>query len=323
MTTTSRPYDPGADYLRIRDFLIATFGLHSGPFNWLIDRWNFCRYVVIPQHSYYNVRYFGVPTRPVHHFRDEMQRWEQSIGVWENAEGDIVGVVHSENEEAGEAWFQIHPVYTFLYDEMVGYAEERLADRVDGRGFLKLYVNDGSELEEVARARGYRRLEGAAPWLEYTIDELPPPELPDGFVIRSVAEEDDVDKRRRAKAIAFGGNYAPSAWAPAAAYSQVQQAPDYRKDLDLFIVAPDGEYVSFCTIWMDEKNEYGVFEPVGTQAEYQGQGFGRTLLQEGFRRMARNGATRSFMQTTIGFYKRIGFRETGRSTAAWIQYFDV
>ena len=57
------------------------------------------------------------------------------------------------------------------------------------------------------------------------------------------------------------------------------------QDLDLFIVAPNGDYASFCTIWINEKNKYGNFEPVGTHAEYQGMGFGRALLMEGFRRM--------------------------------------
>jgi hypothetical protein len=37
-------------------------------------------------------------------------------------------------------------------------------------------------------------------------------------------------------------------------------------------VAPNGDYVSFCTIWIDERNKYGKFEPVGTHAEYQGMG---------------------------------------------------
>ena len=109
MRTTLRHYDPDADFMRIRDFLVDTFALYGRPFNWLIDRWNFCRYVVIPHHLYYNVSYFGVPTRPIHLFRDELPLWERSIGVWDNGAGDIVGVAHSENEEAGEAWFKIHP----------------------------------------------------------------------------------------------------------------------------------------------------------------------------------------------------------------------
>jgi hypothetical protein len=75
-----------------------------------------------------------------------------------------------------------------------------------------------------------------------------------------------------AKSIAFNRAYAPSDWAPASAFREMQQAPDYRQDLDLFIVAPNGDYVSFCTIWIDERNKYGKFEPVGTHAEYQGMG---------------------------------------------------
>lgn len=323
MKTVHKAYEPDTDFMRIRDFIVDTFALYQRPFNWLVDRWNVCRYCVIPIHSYYNVRYFGVPTRPRHHFRDELPLWEQSIGIWENEEGNIVGVVHSENEEPGEVWFQIHPDYTFLYDEMVTYAEEHLADCVDNLGYVKLYVNNDCELEEIARARGYKQLKYRTHYLEYTIQDLPVPELPDGYVIKSVIEEDDVDKRRMAKAIAFGGGYAPSDWAPAEVFKGIQQAPDYRKDLDLFIVAPNGEYASFCTIWMDVKNKYGVFEPVGTHAEYQGQGLGRALLMEGFRRMARYGATRSFMSSTIEFYRKIGFRETPHYYSPWIRYFPV
>jgi predicted N-acetyltransferase YhbS len=324
MTTHLHTYKADPDYLRIRQFLIDTFTLYQTPFNWLIDRWNFCRYCVVPIHTYYNVRYFGVPTRPQHRFRDELPSWERSIGVWENQDGDIVGVVHSENEEAGEVWFQIHPDYTFLYDEMVTYAEEHLADRVDEVGYVKLYVNAGCELEQVARARGYRKLERfGTTHLEYTITEPPPPQLPEGFVIKSVFDEDDVDKRRMAKAIAFGANYAPSDWAPAAVFRQIQQAPDYREDLDLFIVAPNGDYVSFCTIWMDEENQYGNFEPVGTHFEYQGMGLGRALLMEGFRLMAALGATRSYMDSNNEFYRKIGFKPTPHAVFPWIKHFTV
>jgi len=323
MKTIRKAYKPDTDFMRIRDFLIDTFTLYQKPFNWLIGRWNFCRYCVIPHHSYYNVRSFAVPTRPQHHYRDELPLWEKTIGIWENENGNIVGAVNAENEEPGEVWFQIHPDYTCLYDEMVTYAEEHLADRVDNLGYVKLYINDGCQLEGIARARGYRKLKYCMHHLEYTINALPAPQLPEGFVIKSVLEEDDVDKRRIAKSIAFGGRYAPSLWAPAPAFREIQQAPDYRKDLDLFIVAPNGEYASFCTIWIDEKNKYGNFEPVGTHAEYQHMGLGRALLMEGFRRMAQYGVTRSFMDSQNRFYRKVGFRETPYSYSTWIKYFPV
>jgi len=324
MKTTLKAYDAGRDFMRVRDFLVETFSLYQRPFNWLIDRWNFCQYFVVPIHTYHNVRYFGVPTHTSQSHRDEMPFWEKTVGIWENEAGDIAGVVTTENEEPGEAWIQIHPDYTFLYDEMVTYIEEHLANRVGDLGYVKLYIDEDSELKQIAKARGYRKLvKRGTTHLEYTIRQLPPPKLPEGFVIKSVLDEDDPDKRRIAKAIAFGARYCPSDWSPASAFKEMQNAPDYRKDLDLFIVGPEGDYVSFCTIWLDEKNNYGNFEPVGTHVEYQRMGLGRALLTEGFRRMAQYGITRSFMDSGNEFYRKVGFRETPYSYYPWIKYFPV
>lgn len=103
--------------MKIRDLLVESYSLYNGPFNWLIDKWNFCRFKVIPTHNHYNVQYFGVPTRPKHYFRDELYFWEKTIGIWENGDGRIVAVAHSENEEPGEAWIQIHPDYFHLHGE--------------------------------------------------------------------------------------------------------------------------------------------------------------------------------------------------------------
>ena len=323
MKTVFRTYDPEQDFLRIRDFLIDTFTLYQRPFNWAIDRWEFVRYFVLPCHSYHNMRYFGVPTRSDRPFRDELPFWEKTIGVWENEEGDIVGVVNSENEEPGEAWIQIHPDYTFLYDEMITYIEAHLADRVGHIGYVKLYIYNDSDLEEIARVRGYRKLEEGETVRQYLIEELPAPQLPEGFVIRSVADEDDVDKRRMAYSLAFGGaNGCPSSWEPATSFEEMQRAPSYRKDLDLFIVAPNGDYASVCTIWVDEKNQYGNFEPVGTHVEYQRMGLGRALLMEGFRRMAAYGATRSFMNSSNEFYQKVGFQETLFSSAHRLMWYN-
>jgi ribosomal protein S18 acetylase RimI-like enzyme len=322
MKITIKEYDDSVDFIRVRDFLVETFSLYQRPFNWCIDRWNFCRYFVVPLHTHYNVQYFGVPTQVTQPYRDELICWQKNNRIWENEYGNIVGVVTSENEEPGEAWIQIHPDYVFLYDEMVTYIEENLADRVDGIVYVKLYIDEDSELKQIAEARGYRKLvKQGSTHLEYNITDPKPPQLQEGFVIRSVMDEDDPDKRRISKSIAFGANYCPSNWAPASVYKVMQQSPDYRRDLDLFIVGPDGDYISFCTIWLDEKNRYGNFEPVGTHHEYQRMGFGTALMTEGFRRMAKYGITRSFMDVGNPFYRKVGFRETPYSYYPWIKYF--
>ena len=208
-----RKYNPENDFLRIRDFLVDTFSLYDRPFNWMLDRWNFVRYFVVPIHSYHNNRYFGVPTNLRHNNRDELPLWEKTIGIWENKDGDIVGVVHSENEEPGEAWIQIYPDYTFLYDEIVIYIEKHLSDKVGNVGYVKLYIYDDNEqLKNIALDRGYRRLASGTPVLEYVINDIPDVQLPKNFRIKSVLDEDDVEKRRKVKSIAFGSQYSARAF---------------------------------------------------------------------------------------------------------------
>jgi ribosomal protein S18 acetylase RimI-like enzyme len=323
MSADFRPYRADPDYLRVRQFVIDTFALYDRPYNWLLDRWNFCRYFVLPVHTYYNVQYFGVPTGTEQPFRDELPYWEQTIGIWEDGDGEIVGVVHSENEEPGEATLQIHPDHMDLYDEMLDYAETHLMNRYEGIGYVKIHAYDGSELAGHLAARNYRRLDQPSPHLEYHIGDVSVPSLPDGFAFRSVAEQDDVDKRRVAKALAFGQNYNPTDWPPASAFRQMQQAPDYRPELDLFIEAPNGDYASFCTIWLDEANGYGQFEPVGTHPDYQRMGLATALLQEGFLRMAERGISRSFMESNNPFYRRVGFQEASMTIYPWIKYWNL
>ena len=317
-----RPYDGEKDFLRIREFLIETFALYDRPFNWLLDRWNFVRYFGIPYHTFYNTSYMGVPAHPRLSHRDELPVWEVTIGIWEES-GSIIGVVHTENQEPGEAWIQIHPEHTDLYGEMVAFIERYLADRAHGLAYVKLYVNDDSLLERVVLDRGYRKVAGTQTFKECRFRERVAPELPDGFVIRSVADEDDVEPRRLVRAMSFGPYYAPSEWPPTSVLVEMQQAPDYRREFDLFVVAPDGQYVAFCTIWLDPRNRYGNFEPVGTHAEYRGRGLGRALLAEGFRRMAAYGIERSFMASDNEFYRKVGFVQTPYSYSPWIRYFDA
>ncbi len=321
MQARRRAYDSDSDFARVRQFLIDTYALYGAPVNWLIERWNFCPHFVVPLHAYYDMGKFGGVQDVETAARMALQRWEQSIGVWEDDQGHIVGLVHNEDEEPGEVWIQTHPDHTDLCDEMLTYAERRLADRVDNLAYVKVYVSEGSVLEGLVRARGYRRLDSRTVHLQYVIKDLPEPTLPEGFVIKSVADEDDVDKRRIAKSVAFGSHYAPSEWGPRLAYRWMQRAPDYRKDLDLFIVAPNGDYASFCTIWVDERNRYANFEPVGTCTEYQRQGLAGALLQEGFRRMRALGVERSFMDSNNPFYRKVGFVETPYAYCPWIKYF--
>ena len=46
MRVLSRKYRADPDFLRVRAFLIQTYGITNRPHNWFFDRWDYCRYFV-------------------------------------------------------------------------------------------------------------------------------------------------------------------------------------------------------------------------------------------------------------------------------------
>ena len=78
-------------------------------------------------------------------------------------------------------------------------------------------------------------------------------------------------------------------------------------------VAPNGEFASFCTVWFDDVNRTGAFEPVGTAPEHQRRGLGKAVMCEGLRRLKRMGATMayvgSYSPAAHAFYSSVGFTE--------------
>lgn len=75
--------------------------------------------------------------------------------------------------------------------------------------------------------------------------------------------------------------------------ARLRQGSLYRDDLDLFVVAPDGEVAGFALCWFDPVTATAVIEPVRTRDAHQRRGISRHLLTAGLDRVARLGATRA------------------------------
>jgi predicted acetyltransferase len=83
--------------------------------------------------------------------------------------------------------------------------------------------------------------------------------------------------------------------------------PDYKADLNIYVIAPDGEYVSFCIGWLDVVNKTASLEPVGTAPEYRRKGLARAAVMEVVRRVADLGIESIFVGSDQVFYLAIGF----------------
>jgi len=296
-----REYRPESDFLRIRDMLARHYARFGITTSWRVERWVYARHFVAPLLG--AARYAQTTEDAMQGIRN----WESQIGVWEDDTGQIVAVVHGEADGPGSAFTQRRPGADGLLNQMVEYAEEHLAHPDTGR--LALYIPDGDEgLRAVAAWRGHEmNVEWAGHDSEFDCSELSPKRLPDGFTIASMADCPDVEPRRKALSLGFG-HTDRSEWTSAVCYRELQKAPDYRAELDLFVIAPDGEYVSCCIAWYDTWNRIAAIEPVCTLPDYRRRGLGREVVYEAIRRAAALGAGSVWVGTAKPFYLAIGFR---------------
>jgi hypothetical protein len=252
----------------------------------------------------------------LHAVETAVQLWNDSTAIWENKAGKIVSVVniehaHKEHSGWGEVFFQRHPDYEFLLPEMLAYVEEHLSNREKNLVYLPIYDYDEA-LIAAAETRGYQKNEKYTLWDSvYTVSrDIPRPTVPEGYRLRAMADTgSDIEKRRKAFGVGFN-HPDPKDWPSRISYEGLQQAPDYRADLDIYVTSPDGEYVSFCIGWWDETNKIACLEPVGSAPEHRRKGLAAAAVFETIHQVADLGVERVFVGSDQAFYLAIGFELT-------------
>jgi GNAT superfamily N-acetyltransferase len=270
-----RIYQGDEDYWRIRSFLREVFLLNGRrQFSWPLFRFEYCRW-----HCYENMEHF---------------RMEEVVYIWETEDGKIAAVLNPESR--GDVFLQVHPLLrtTQLESEMLEVAEQNLTTtETEGRRKLCVWADSQDRCRQsLFQSRGYVKKD----WPEYQRQrpvELPIAKstLPPGYTIRALAEVDDFPARSWVSWQAFHPNEPDELYYGWKWYDNIQRAQLYRRDLDLVVVAPNGEFASFCTIWFDDVTRTGAFEPVGTAPAHQRRGLGKALMAEGLRRLEKLGAT--------------------------------
>jgi predicted N-acetyltransferase YhbS len=173
---------------------------------------------------------------------------------------------------------------------------------------------------EILRARGYAEVTGV-PWFAHLLrdlDEIPQPEPPESYTLRSVHGERDLERRvdvhRRA-------------WEPSRftleSYRNVRETWPYREDLDCVVEASDGSFAAYALAWYDDENRVGELEPVATHPEYRRRGLGRAVNLFALHRLRDAGAERAVVlcrgddeyPIPKRLYESVGFRQHSRSLA--------
>jgi len=280
-----RPYVHASDYERVGQFLVRTYTTSRGHVNWLQPRWEYMH------------RCSGIVNVDL-----------SAIGIWESG-GEIVGVVHPEHF-MGTAYFEIDPEHGALKREMVAHAEENISVAGDGGKSLGIYINDhDEELQAVATEMGYAKTDRSEPMSHFPItDSFPPIALPDGFRIKSLAEDNALVKLNRLLFRGFNhGDEPPGDEIEGRKF--MQSAPNYRMDLNIVVEAPNGDFASYCGMWLDPVNRIAYVEPVCTDPDYRRMGLGTAAVREGVRRSGEQGAEVAYVGSATAFYQAVGFTQ--------------
>lgn len=288
MGITFLQYQHPQDYTRISEFLMAHYQAGNQDGNWIEPAWEYMH----------------------HHGLLDSDSLEK-IGIWED-QGVIVAVAHYE-WHLGEAFFQFHPDYHHLREEMLAYAEAHLWGRSkkDGSKTLCVYIPDLDEaFISLVKGRGYEeKPEWNRPMAGYTIPEpFPPIDLPEGFRLTSLAENCDWGKVHRALWRGFNHTGEPSmTQEDLEDRRKMFDTPKARRDLKIAVEAPNGDFVAFCGMFYEPNGRFAYVEPVATDPDYRRLGLGKAAVLEGIRRCGELGAEVAYVGSDQPFYLSLGF----------------
>jgi ribosomal protein S18 acetylase RimI-like enzyme len=134
--------------------------------------------------------------------------------------------------------------------------------------------------------------------------------LPQGFSIRPLAGEVEVDAYVDLHRAVFESKNMTAEWRV-----RTLHRLEYRSDLDLVAVAPDGRLAAFCVLWFSQDlKPGGQVEPMGVHEDFRKLGLGRAILSEGLQRLSLCGAESVYVETdkyrnaALELYQAVGFQ---------------
>jgi ribosomal protein S18 acetylase RimI-like enzyme len=289
------------DFEPVQDFLTHTYKCTHSYQNWIPSRFE-------------NIK-FG-PCGTEYQIEED-----QYITIWEDTNDSdtafiskIVAVTFL--KPSGDCWIQIHPDYKLLEKEIVPWVEKqrrKMKKKETQEVELRFYVDETDEKRIILLTElGYENCGLEEYNRKRPLDTLIPKyQLPQGFTIRSVDVEKDFVHYKQILTAVF----------PHCSHMTKRRAKIfstalfYKKDLDLVVMDPHGNFTAICTVRIDPKSRIAELEPVGTHPDYRKHGLAKAIICEGLRRVQKYKPTAicisgaAVSEAANKLYESVGFTE--------------
>jgi hypothetical protein len=237
------------------------------------------------------------------------------IGLWED-DGELVGVATFDCH-LGNAFCLTFPEYSFLKKEMLIYSQNNLSKE----GKLCVIITDNDLIfQDIAANLGFIATDQKENDAIFYLDKSSTTyKLPEGFRITTMQETYDLYQYRRV--LWKGFNHELNGEGEFRFTKETEQGseqemnrPNVDLSLKVAVVAPNGNFVSYCGMWYDQIAGFAVIEPVATDPEYRKIGMGKAAVLEGIRRVGELGAKTAIVGSSQQFYYSIGLRPFSTAT---------
>lgn len=281
------------DIMAIRQYLLDSYSKIGYLYNWEPRRWE--------------GKLFHRNTQDLLKTREAISR---EVAILLNDEGQIQGVAIPEYD--GGVFLQTQPDDTATQEILVDWSLENLSQKTESSNWLEIWCNENDETKkQLLDAKGFK------PTSEHQIKRnqslttpKPLPELPNGYVVRSVNESDeDYQKMAALLNAAFNRDFHS-----AEEYRNFATlAPSYKSELEIVVQAPNGDFAAHAGFTAHDVESFVVVEPVCTHPDHQNLGLARIAIAEGLNRCLEMGIKTAFIEAWYSnpvsnhVYQQMGF----------------
>ena len=207
--------------------------------------------------------------------------WEKNAELWFDGFGKLAGFVISE-EGGSDIAIITTAGYRFLFEEMLNWAIESWADRGPALS-IEITASQSMEIPILERYQFTKDASFYRSHFDLTSELSRTSPLADGFRIVDMKSNPDIRAKCILRRNAFGGKSDMNE-EEIARESKIHefghQSPIYHPDTDLYVLSPEGIFVSGCEALIDIQNLEADIERVCTHSDYRRKGFARAVIQE-------------------------------------------
>lgn len=225
----------------------------------------------------------------------------RDLRLWEDADGKLIGfgqlwIPESGEEIDGFLWFRVHPTARGgdLERQIVAWAEGRMRE-VSRERSVQVKLRSGTRANKADYIALLERHGFTADRYFFSMERslsLPIAEsqFPEGFILHQAEGQQDTHAWVEMFNQSFIDHWNHHDLTVEAA-NHYMSDPNYRPELDLTAVAPDGTFAAFCYCHINPEDNKrkgcneGWINILGTKRGFRKQGLGRALLLAGMQRL--------------------------------------